>query len=500
MSVRRAARSVHGAPGHLLVACGLLLLTTPRPEASAHPALSEALRARRPAGGEWFGVYLVDKKVGWFFTDLTLVVGKPTQARSVQELVFKAVAGQAAVERDHREERIYESRPGGRLLSFRFEDKGDGGTQTLIGKASATGIEVLRRRPGHADETLNLPPSAETVEDADQVRVSLLRNAPVSGMVLDGFDLQSVKVTTTPGGTEKRAVSGVKVTLHRATTLSEKDKVPALSVVTDSGEILETSFGGNTAFRAEAKSVAQRLDRVEIFGLSRLVLPRPLPPGARDVPGQLTLVVEGLGPEFRRVTPRQSYRQLDGDKVEVRIRAAAPEASELGTRPLQAPGGADYLKATLAVESEAPEIVAKAREIAGAETDAYAAARKVVAWVGTHMKKEYGASADRATDVLRQMTGDCTEHSLLSVALLRALGIPARRVDGVVYVQTGDGVPALYWHEWVEAFVGKSWTQLDPTFGQPVADATHLTLGEESQADIVPLLGKLKVVDVVPAG
>jgi transglutaminase-like putative cysteine protease len=295
-------------------------------------------------------------------------------------------------------------------------------------------------------------------------------------------------------------VSGVKVTLHRATTLSEKDKVPALSVVTDSGEILETSFGGNTAFRAEAKSVAQRLDRVEIFGLSRLVLPRPLPPGARDVPGQLTLVVEGLGPEFRRVTPRQSYRQLDGDKVEVRIRAAAPEASELGTRPLQAPGGADYLKATLAVESEAPEIVAKAREIAGAETDAYAAARKVVAWVGTHMKKEYGASADRATDVLRQMTGDCTEHSLLSVALLRALGIPARRVDGVVYVQTGDGVPALYWHEWVEAFVGKSWTQLDPTFGQPVADATHLTLGEESQADIVPLLGKLKVVDVVPAG
>jgi hypothetical protein len=33
-----------------------------------------------------------------------------------------------------------------------------------------------------------------------------------------------------------------------------------------------------------------------------------------------------------------------------------------------------------------------------------------------------------------------------------------------------------------------------------VADATHLTLGEESQADIVPLLGKLKVVDVVPAG
>ena len=486
--------------GPLLLASGLLLASV----AVASPPLSDALRVHRPAGGEWFGIYLVDKKVGWFFSDLSLVPGHPGQARSVEEQVFKAVVGQTAVERRHREERIYESRPGGRLLSFRIEDKGDGGTQTLIGKASPTGIEVLRRRPGHADETLNLPPSAETVEDADQVRVALLRNAPVSGMVLDGVDLQVAKVTTTPGASERRTVNGVPMTLRKTTTLSDKVRVPALTTVSAQGDILETSLGGTSTVRAEPKSVAQRLDKVEIFGLSRLVLPRPLPAGARDVPGELTLVLQGLGPEFQRATPRQSYRELGGDKVEVRIRAAAPLASELRTRPLQAPGGADggseYLKSSLAVESEAPEIVAKAREIAGAETDAYAAARKVVAWVGSHMKKEYGASADRATDVLRQMTGDCTEHSLLAVALLRALGIPARRVDGVVYVQNGDGVPALYWHEWVEAYVGTTWTQLDPTFGQPVADATHLTLGEESQADIIPLLGKLKVVDVVPAG
>jgi hypothetical protein len=495
----RAARTCARALGTWPLALACVLLGASLAEAD-RPALSDALLASRPSGGEWYGVYLVDKKVGWFFTDLTLLPGTPHKARSVQELVFKAVAGQAAVERHHREERIYEARPSGRLLSFVFEDKGDGGTQTLIGKATAAGIEVLRRRPGHPDETLQLPPSAETVEDADQVRVALLRNAPVTGMVLDGTDLQVAKVTTTPGGSEKRTLNGVPVSLQRATTLSEKDKVPALSVVTSKGEILETSFGGTSAVRAEPKSVAQRLDKVEIFGLARVVLPRPLPSSAREVPGELTLVVQGLGPEFRRATPRQTYKELPGDKVEVRIRAAAPEPSQLGTRPLQAPGGAEYLKSTLAVESQAPEIVAKAREIAGAETDAYAAARKVVAWVGNHMKKEYGASADRATDVLRQMRGDCTEHALLAVALLRALGIPARRVDGVVYVQNADGVPALYWHEWVEAYVGSTWTQLDPTFGQPVADATHLTLGEESQADIIPLLGKLKVVDVVPAG
>jgi hypothetical protein len=110
------------------------------------------------------------------------------------------------------------------------------------------------------------------------------------------------------------------------------------------------------------------------------------------------------------------------------------------------------------------------------------------------MKKDYGASADRAMDVLRQMKGDCTEHSLLSVALLRAAGIPARRVDGVVYMFT-DNVPAMYWHEWVEAYVGE-WTQLDPTFQQPVADATHFAMGEESNAEITPLIAQLKIVEV----
>ena len=491
----RLPTSVERAQVRCLLGLWLGVAVAVAPQAAAAP-LSDALRARRPAGGEWFGVYLVDKKVGWYFTDLALVPGKSTQARYVAELVFKAKAGQASVDRQHREERVYESRPGGRLLSFVFEDKGDGGTQTLLGKATQAGIEVLRRRPGHPDEKLTLPPVTETVEDADSVRVSLLRNAPVSGMVLDAMDLVAAEVTTTPGSSEHRTVNGVSVTLRRATTISEKDKVPGVAAVTTQGAILETVFGGNSAFRAEPKSVAQRLDRVEIFGLARLVLPKPMPDGAIGVPGEMTLVLEGLGPDFRRSPERQSYRTLGGDRTEVHILAAPPEVSQLGTRPLKAPHGEDYLKATLAVESEAPEIVAKAREIAGAETDAYAAAKKVVAWVGAHMKKEYGASADRATDVLRQMRGDCTEHALLSVALLRALGIPARRVDGVVYVTSGDSVPALYWHEWVEAYVGSVWTQLDPTLGQSVADATHLALGEESQADIMTLLGRLKVLDV----
>ena len=460
---------------------------------TVRPALSDVLRAPRPHGGEYFGLYLVDKKVGWYFTDLDLVPGKP-EVRSVADFVFKAVVGNNTAERKHHEERIYDSKPGGKLLSFVIKDEGDGGNQVLIGKATPTGFVVKRQRPGQGEETFTLPPVEETVEDADQLRVALLRGKELSGMALDGTDLGQYRMTTTPVAEERRVVNGVSVLLRKATIVSEKEKVPMQAVVAADGAVVEMSYGSAMVGRAEPKSVAQRLDRVEIFGLTRLVLPASPPAAARTVPGEWTLVVTGFPDKFHRKTDRQTYRDLGGGKSEVTIRAAPPDPAKLVKRGAAHPAEtAEYLKSSILVESDNPAIVARAKEIAGLETDAYAAAKKVVAWVNRSMKKDYGASADRATDVLRTLRGDCTEHSLLSISLLRALGIPARRVDGVVYVQNGDGVPALYWHEWVEAWVG-TWTQLDPTFGQPVADATHLTLGEESSAEIMPLLGELKVV------
>ena len=477
---------------HVSVVATALVLCLATP--ARGETVSDVLRAPRPPGGEYFGLYLVDKKVGWYFTDLQPVPGRP-EVRSVADFVFKAKVGDNIAERKHREERIYEARPGGKLLSFSIKDEGDGGNQVLTGKATPTGFTVKRHRPGQADDTFNLSAVEETVEDADQLRVAILRAKEVSGMTLDGTDLSQYRMTTTPGAEERRVLNGVSVLLRKATIVSEKEKVPMQAVVAPDGAVVEMSYGSAMIARAEPKSVAERLDKVEgIFSLTRLVLPGPPPAAARKVPGEWTLVLSGFPDKFHRITDRQSYRDLAGSKTEVTIRAAPPDPAKLVKRGApHPPDTAEYLKTSILVESDSPAIVTKAKEIAGGETDAYAAAKKVVAWVNRAMKKDYGASADRATDVLRTLRGDCTEHSLLSIALLRALGIPARRVDGVVYVQNADGVPALYWHEWVEAWVG-TWTQLDPTFGQPVADATHLTLGEESSAEIMPLLGALKVV------
>ncbi len=463
--------------------------------AKASSGVSDALLARRPKGGEYLGLYLMDKKVGYLFFDLAPVAGQPQQVRAVKEMSFQATVGTRESKRLYREERVYETKPGGRLLSFVIQQRGDGGDQTLEGTQTPEGLRVVRKRPGVPDEVLQRPTSKETVEDADPERVALHRKGSLKGLTLDGTDLREYPITVTVEPAEVRVVNGVKVKLSRVTTVSEKEKVPMTSVLTADGRLVEVQVGPTMKARAEPEKVARRLDLVEVFGLTRVVLPKKLPDAARAIPGSATLVLTGLPEKFQKDTYRQKYVKQPDGRVQVTLSAAFPKLDTRPPRPLVDPEGGKNLESDLIVESADPEIRAQAERILAGEKDAYAAARKIVGWVATSLEKSYGASADRATDVLRQKKGDCTEHSLLSVALLRAAGIPARRVDGVVYMVNEDGVPALYWHEWVEAWVGE-WTQMDPTFNQMVADATHFGVGHEANAEITPLIGQLKVVEV----
>jgi transglutaminase-like putative cysteine protease len=212
------------------------------------------------------------------------------------------------------------------------------------------------------------------------------------------------------------------------------------------------------------------------------------------VPNSVSFLLGGLPQTFQKSDYRQSFQALEQGRVRVTVTAAPPTHKETVPFPLSDPQGGENLKDSLAMELDSPELRAAARSAVGGEKDAYAAAKRVAAWVGKHMVSDYGASSDSALDALRAMRGDCTEHSLLTVAMLRSLGIPARRIDGLIYVVAEGGAPRLYWHEWVEAFVGQ-WTQLDPTWEEPVADAAHIALGQEAREEILTLMGQLEVLD-----
>lgn len=471
---------------HFMLLTGLLAVS-----ALAGGPVSDTLTVTRPKGGEYFGVYLSNQKVGWMLTRVQ--TNADGNVESLNEMHFRAKVGTRISDRVMRELKVFEPKPNGKLLSFKLEQLGDGGDQTLEGVVKDKALVVTRTRPGLKPEIMSLPLPKEVVEDADQARVALKRNASLAGQITDTTDLKQYTVTTTVAPAETRTIRGVKVTLKKAITISEKEKVPTEAFVDEQGRMVEVRFGPTTKAMMEPEDQAKRFDLVDVFGLTRVKLPKPPPPEVRDIPGSMTMVMSGLPEHFQVETYRQSFSKLDGQKVTVKLAAAAPKKKAV--RPLADPNGGKNLESDIIVEAAAADIVKQAKAIVGTEKDAYTAAKKISRWVNVSVAKDYGASSDRATDVLRTLKGDCTEHSLLAVALLRAAGIPARRVDGVVYLMNEDQVPALYWHEWVEAFVGE-WTQLDPTFGQDIADATHFKVGEEGNAEITPLIGSLVVHDV----
>ncbi|MBI5548400.1 MAG: transglutaminase domain-containing protein [Deltaproteobacteria bacterium] len=503
----------------LAVACAPALAAAPGPAkpAAAHGASTSTatqvpvardpvpliLSVPRPKGGEWMGLYVLGKKAGWAFADLREgEYGGQKAVVATSRVTLKANVGGASMQRDVLDERYYEFRDGGRLLGLRQEKHGDGGEEILIARCTPEAVELKRVRPGLPDEIRKLPPTAETVEHADAPRIVASTRKPLSGVSLDlERTLADKKDLTEVVGEETVTAAGVSVKVVRIKTVEEDSTLPIISIIALDGRQLELQFGEVMVGKAESEQVAKKLDQVDIFNLTRVVLAKPLPEAIREPPSTIVWKVHGLGQDSKIPIGRQQLKRQGDDSALLTISTRLPKAS--AQRPVS-PGDdqelADNLKANLAVESDSPTIIAKAKEIVGDEKNAWAASKRVIGFVHRHLEKTYGSSSDRATDVLALKRGDCTEHALLATALLRAAGIPARRVDGLVYMQAADGVPALYWHEWVEAWVGE-WVEMDPTFNQPVADPSHVALGTEARVDTAGLIGKLKFepVEIKPA-
>jgi hypothetical protein len=146
------------------------------------------------------------------------------------------------------------------------------------------------------------------------------------------------------------------------------------------------------------------------------------------------------------------------------------------------------------IESDAEEILEKARHISGRDTNPIFVTRKLFKWVYQELEKKPVVSIPSALEVLRTRVGDCNEHATLLTALLRASGIPARLCIGLVYTRG-----KFFYHAWTEAYVGE-WISMDATLNQMPVDATHIKLIEgnlDKQVEIAGLIGalRLKVID-----
>ena len=307
-------------------------------------------------------------------------------------------------------------------------------------------------------------------------------NVDVFDAAVMGVSRAEVKVW----GREKVKAGGQEYEATRFTTRMTKTTVTTW--VDDRGmAIVETSDPGIRSERTTADKVlktepeGQKFDVLTVF---RVQVDTQIPEGAAVT--HLELDVTGIDPrEYELTGPGQQVTSTSPLVVEIKTPALPSEPV-----PLPLVAESEFLKPSVTIQSDAPEIKARVKEAIGDEKDAVAATRKLVSWVFTVVEKQTTASYPNALDVLKTLKGDCNEHAVLFAALARAAGIPTRVAVGLLYMNR-----AFYYHAWNEVYLGR-WVPVDATFGECPASALHFKLahGELSeQAEILGLVGKIGI-------
>lgn len=114
-------------------------------------------------------------------------------------------------------------------------------------------------------------------------------------------------------------------------------------------------------------------------------------------------------------------------------------------------------------------------------------------------RKGYGVGFADTAAILKIREGDCTEHTVLAMALLRAGGIPCRAAAGVVAVNGTIG-----YHMWPQVAMDGKWISIDPTLNEETADPSHLymahTLLNDTgfQRDLLPIVQQIGALSIEP--
>ncbi|HTE55237.1 MAG TPA: transglutaminase-like domain-containing protein [Kofleriaceae bacterium] len=472
---------------------------TPRAAPAAGPAtptvpaghlVSPAALARVLGAGnreQWFGMYFQDKKVG--FASMELRPASPASGgRLVMSVTGRLRTGGlgSSVEARFSEDRLYAAEPPFGLVEIRSSESSGTGVVERIYRNGRDAMVAAQTVEGVAQPERRLPASREDlygVLDQNAIEPSGLR--PGQRVVVADFDSAAERDKQTAievKEVRRERLSGVETDVALLTAQSAGEQSVTESRIAAGGVTLRASLGKEIELRWEEKQLAQS----DVVGFDIVAdavqVDRPL--GEPSALRELHLVV-GVAEHFRlRDAPNQEITRRPDGKLDVALfsRPGLPVLAAERAPALESDGTADAAD---------PAVAAKAHALTAGATSREQAVARLVDWVFQNLAKNLSSNLTTASQVLARRTGDCTEHALLFVALARAAGIPAREVSGLVYM--GDDLRRFGWHAWAEVDLGGRWVQVDPSWGEHVANATHLTLGVGDDADWITTMGSLTI-------
>lgn len=320
---------------------------------------------------------------------------------------------------------------------------------------------------------------------------------------------QIADVTLTAGDIESTDVLGTPLELQRidAKVVLAGITLPTTMWIDRAGETIKntTELMQHEEYRTSKEVALGEIEAAD-FDLGMETLVKLDPPPARGHEARRAkyrVHLDGGDPSEVFVNCRtQEVKRIDDHTAEVTVIADDPDAPAPTGQPLpaDAPPAADELAANNLIQCDDAKVIELAEEAASDETDPLLIAARLEGFVQRSItNKNYSTAFATAADVAQTREGDCTEHSVLLAALLRARGVPARVAMGLVYVPDAQ---ALAYHMWTEAYVHDRWMPLDGTMGRGGIGAAHLKLGQSTLAGasayssllpVAQVLGRLRV-------
>ncbi len=453
--------------------------------------VAQELDVRSLTGDNWYGAYLNGQKVGYALSSLS--VDADENVSMIEDARFKITMSGVEQEMTIFVKRVYAK--AGNLVRI-DQTVGDGGGQKKFEASVNDDKMELTTTIGDTSNKQVFPKPKESLKDALK-QVELVKRGAKVGDELTFSMFEPMYEREIAGlsrieAVEERILEGVPTKVFKVRSEMKDLGVDSVTYVAQDGTTLEDHIANIITMRLEPKEMAQDVTyRNDVIVSNAASVNQPI----EDPRGRASLKLRLYGPlsaehlfndERQQMTLKEGYVEFLGKRN-------VTDGFQAAQLPVTEPSAREWLKQTTFVQSDDPRLSEKAKEIVAGEKDTLAISTKLCHWVYANVRTTYSARLSNALEVLEHPEGDCTEHSILFVGLARAAGLPAREVAGLIYVP--DDKPAFYFHQWAKVWVGK-WINVDPTFNQPLADATHIKLAEGDlfdQAKLIPTIGQLRV-------
>jgi hypothetical protein len=261
--------------------------------------------------------------------------------------------------------------------------------------------------------------------------------------------------------------------------------------------VLEMSLGGVIISALEDEKTAVRyltqaaLNKEDIL-LNFSLIKSDISISDSDRVNFLEVVLSGLDKDVEIPADERQQCELLGDEIVCRIDAHIPPETDM-VDTFDDPAVKKYLLPSYPIPSNnerSRQTVAGIREEGSSATNRI---NSLLDWITSNIDQQ-PVDVFTAMDVLEGKKAECQGHTYLYTAFARALGIPTRVANGIVYAGEFQG---FLYHTWAESLVNGHWIAIDPTFHQMPADATHIKLVEgEHPSELIPLVNLIGKINL----